>query len=53
MLHRTQQMARKDKLPGASECASAAPGTFPYPYCYTEADGWDAMEGSVSGAGCR
>ena len=23
------------------------------PYCYTMADGWDAMEGSVSGDGCR
>lgn len=23
------------------------------PYCYTMADGWDAMEGSVSGSGCR
>ena len=23
------------------------------PYCYIMADGWDAMEGSVSGGGCR
>ena len=29
------------------------PPTPGVPYCYTMADGWDAMEGSVSGNGCR
>jgi len=38
---------------GAEGCAGAAPGTFPYPFCYITDDGWDAMEGSVSGDGCR
>ena len=28
-------------------------GEVDLPYCYTMADGWDAMEGSVSGDGCR
>ena len=28
-------------------------GRLTSPYCYTMADGWDAMEGSVSGDGCR
>lgn len=31
----------------------AASGGKDLPYCYTMADGWDAMEGSVSGDGCR
>ena len=31
----------------------AAAGGKDLPYCYTMADGWDAMEGSVSGDGCR
>ena len=28
-------------------------GANDLPYCYTMDDGWDAMEGSVSGNGCR
>ena len=28
-------------------------GAMDMPYCYTMDDGWDAMEGSVSGDGCR
>ena len=46
-------MARKNGDPGAEDCAAAHPGQFPYPFCYVIDDGWDAMEGSVSGDGCR
>jgi hypothetical protein len=46
-------MARNNDDAGAGECAAAAPGKFPYPFCYVIDDGWDAMEGSVSGDGCR
>ena len=34
-------------------CLDTAPVPGGVPYCYTMADGWDAMEGSVSGNGCR
>ena len=46
-------MAKKNGDPGAEGCPGAAPGTFPYPFCYEIDDGWDAMEGSISGDGCR
>lgn len=46
-------MARQNGDKGAENCASASPGTFAYPFCYIIDDGWDAMEGSVSGDGCR
>ena len=46
-------MARKNSDKGYENCAGAAPGTFNYPFCYIVDDGWDAMEGSVSGDGCR
>lgn len=47
------QMAQKNGDRGAEACASAAPGTFQYPFCYISDDGWDAMEGSISSDGCR
>jgi hypothetical protein len=47
------QMASKNKDPGHEQCFAKSPGTFNYPFCYITDDGWDAMEGSVSGDGCR
>jgi hypothetical protein len=47
------QMAAKNKDPGYEQCFSKGPGAFPYPFCYIVDDGWDAMEGSISGDGCR
>eukprot|EP00729_Bicosta_minor_P011253 gene11253-10867_t len=38
------QMAQKNNLPGALDCAAAPPGKYDYPFCYITDDGWDAME---------
>ena len=46
-------MVAKNGDPETVDCAAAAPGTYPYPYCYIIDDGWDAMEGSISSDGCR
>ena len=40
------QMAQKNNLPGALDCAAAPPGKYDYPFCYITDDGWDAMEGA-------
>jgi len=46
-------MARQNKDKDWESCPGSSPGTYDYPFCYIIVDGWDAMEKSISGAGCR
>eukprot|EP00041_Stephanoeca_diplocostata_P031138 m.963503 g.963503 ORF g.963503 m.963503 type:complete len:887 (-) comp23896_c0_seq2:3267-5927(-) len=47
---RTDCAMDKDNFP---RCLALSPSQSMWPQCYGILDGWDAMEGSVSGAGCR
>ena len=38
---------------GWPNCLTVPPNASKWPQCYGILDGWDAMEGSISGAGCR
>ena len=48
-----QDCVFKDDQGGWPVCQGVPPNASKWPQCYAMLDGWDAMEGSISGAGCR